>query len=105
MEAALRAIAHPKRRAILVLVWDAERTATEIADGLGLSKPAASQHLRVLRQAELVAVRADRNRRLYRVRADRMEELHAFLEGFWGGRLDALKHAAERVHAERTGDT
>jgi len=102
MEAALKAIANPKRRAILELVWDAERTASEIADGVGLSKPAASQHLRVLKQAELVTVRADRNRRLYRVRSDRMEELHAFLEGLRGGRPGALKEAAERVHAERT---
>lgn len=101
MEAALRAIANPKRRAILELVWDTERTATEIAEGVGLSKPAASQHLRVLKQAELVTVRADRNRRLYRVRPDRMEELRVFLEDFWSGRLGALKEAAERVHTER----
>lgn len=102
MEAALKAIAHAKRRAILELVWDAERTATDIAEGIGLSKPATSQHLRVLKEAELVVVRADRNRRLYRVRLDRMEGLRAFLDDFWGGRLDALKQTAERIHAERS---
>jgi DNA-binding transcriptional ArsR family regulator len=101
MEDALKALAHPKRRAILELVWDAERTATDIAAGVGLSKPATSQHLRVLKEAELVVVRPDRNRRLYRVRVDRMEDLRAFLEDFWGGRLEQLKLAAERMGAER----
>lgn len=102
MESALKAIAHPKRRAILALVWDAERAASDIAEGVGLSKPAASQHLRVLKEAELVVVRVDRNRRLYRVRIDRIEDLRAFLDDFWGGRLDALKRTAERIRAERS---
>lgn len=101
METALRAIAHPKRRAIIELVWDGERTATDIAERVGLSKPAASQHLRVLRQAELVVTRAERNRRLYTVRTDRLEELRAFLDDFWGRRLDALGRAAEELQSGR----
>jgi DNA-binding transcriptional ArsR family regulator len=103
VEDALRAIAHPKRRAMLRLVWDRERTASDIAAGVGLSRPAASQHLRVLREAELVVVRPDRNQRLYRVRLERMEELRTFLDGFWGDRLDALRQAGEDVESERAG--
>ena len=91
MEDALRAIANPRRRAMLELVWDRERTATEIAQGGGLSRPAASQHLRVLREAGLVHVRADGNRRLYRADPVRVEELRAALEEFWGERLARLK--------------
>jgi DNA-binding transcriptional ArsR family regulator len=95
VEAALRALAHPTRRAILELVWDAERPASDIADAVGLSRPAASQHLRVLLDADLVTVRPESTRRLYRVRVDRVEELRAFLEGFWAERLDALRRSAE----------
>lgn len=95
MEAALRAIAHPGRRAILELVWDRERTSTEIAATIRLSAPATSQHLAVLREAELVAVRAEGQRRLYRVREDRLADLRAALDAFWGDRLDRLKTAAE----------
>jgi DNA-binding transcriptional ArsR family regulator len=95
MEGALRAIANPHRRAMLELVWDRERTAGEIARRSGLSAPAASQHLRVLRDAGLVSVRADANRRLYRADQARMAELRAALEDFWGTRLGRLRDAAE----------
>jgi DNA-binding transcriptional ArsR family regulator len=57
MEAALRAIAEPRRREILRLVWDAERSAGEIAGHFDVSRPAISQHLRVLKEAELVSDR------------------------------------------------
>jgi DNA-binding transcriptional ArsR family regulator len=94
-EAALRALAHPGRRRMLELVWDAERTSSELAVGCGFTKPAASQHLKVLKEAGLVAVRASGNRRLYRARAEQMEELRAFLDGFWSDRLRALRTAVE----------
>ena len=96
MEAALRALAHPGRRRMLDLVWDAERTSSDLADGCGLSKPAASQHLKVLRDAGLVSVRAEGNRRLYRARVEKLAELRAFLDGFWGERLAALQAAVDR---------
>ncbi len=96
METALRALAHPTRRRILELVWDAERTATEVAEHVGLSKPATSQHLRVLREVELVVVRPDRNRRLYRARLERIDEVRDFLEEFRGTRLDRLRESCER---------
>jgi DNA-binding transcriptional ArsR family regulator len=87
MEVELRAIANPRRRAMLELVWDRERTAGEIADHSRLSAPATSQHLRVLREAGLVSVRVDRNRRLYRAAPARVAELREALEAFWGERL------------------
>jgi DNA-binding transcriptional ArsR family regulator len=96
MEEALRAIANPRRRAMLELVWDRERTAGEIAESTGLSAPAASQHLRVLRDAGLVSVRADANRRLYRAEPVRVAEVRAALEDFWGERLARLRDEVER---------
>src|SRR4051812_42507229 len=95
MEDALRAIANPRRRAMLTLVWDRERTAGDIAASCGLSAPAASQHLRVLRDAGLVRVRADANRRLYRTEPARMAELRDALEAFWGERLGRLRDELE----------
>ena len=95
MEQALRAIANTRRRAMLELAWERERTATEIADLSGLSRPAASQHLRVLRDAGLVRVRADGNRRLYRSDPARMAELRAALEAFWGDRLARMRDEVE----------
>jgi DNA-binding transcriptional ArsR family regulator len=95
MEDALRAIANPRRRAMLELVWDEERTAGEIASRSGLSAPAASQHLKVLREAGLVSVRADANRRLYRAEPARVAEVRAALEGFWGERLARLRDDVE----------
>jgi DNA-binding transcriptional ArsR family regulator len=95
MEEALRAIANPRRRAMLELVWDGERTAGEIAAGSGLSAPAASQHLKVLREAGLVRVRVDGNRRLYRADPERIADVRAALEAFWGGRLARLRDDLE----------
>ncbi|HJW61993.1 MAG TPA: metalloregulator ArsR/SmtB family transcription factor, partial [Actinomycetes bacterium] len=63
----LRALAHPARRVMLELVWDAERSSSELAEAAALTRPAASQHLKVLRDAGLVQVRVDGNQRLYRV--------------------------------------
>src|SRR3954466_15056108 len=95
MEEALRAIANSRRRAMLELVWDGERSAGEIARGTGLSAAATSQHLRVLREARLVSVRIDANRRLYRADADRVAEVRAALEAFWGQRLARLRDDLE----------
>ena len=95
MEDALRAIANPRRRAMLELVWDAERTAGDIAARSGLSAPATSQHLKVLRDAGLVSVRVDANRRLYRAAPERVAEVRAALEAFWGERLARLRDDLE----------
>jgi DNA-binding transcriptional ArsR family regulator len=95
VEDALKAIANSRRRAMLELVWDAERSAGEIARDTGLSAAATSQHLRVLREAGLVSVRVDANRRLYRAQADRVAEVRAALEAFWGERLARLRDDLE----------
>jgi DNA-binding transcriptional ArsR family regulator len=103
VDATLQAISHPGRRVMLRLAWDAERTSSELADAVGLSRSAASQHLRVLRDAKLVEVRVDGNRRLYRVDPQRLTTLRSFLDDFWGERLDALKHDAEDTNRRQRG--
>jgi DNA-binding transcriptional ArsR family regulator len=95
MERALRAIANPRRRAMLELVWDGERGASELAELSGLTKPAASQHLKVLRDAGLVTVRVAGNQRLYRSDRVRLDELRAALDAFWGDRLGRLRAEVE----------
>jgi DNA-binding transcriptional ArsR family regulator len=99
----LRALANPTRRAMLELVWDAERSSSQIADAVGATRPAASQHLKVLRHAGLVRVRIDGNQRLYRVDAERLAEVRATLEGFWGTRLGRLSAAIATDQERRTG--
>jgi DNA-binding transcriptional ArsR family regulator len=94
-EAALRALADPRRRRMLELAWDHECSPSELAGSCQLSRPATSQHLRVLREAGLISVRLEKNRRLYRARADRLADLRALLDEFWGSRLATL-------HAELT---
>jgi DNA-binding transcriptional ArsR family regulator len=99
---ALRAIAHPGRRAMLRLVWDEERPATELADAAGLSRSAASQHLKLLRDAGLVTVRVDANRRLYRADLQRVADIASFLDEFWAAPLERLRATAESMAADRT---
>jgi DNA-binding transcriptional ArsR family regulator len=95
MEAAIRAIAEPRRRNILRLVADRELSAGEIAAQFEVTRPAVSQHLTVLREAGLLTERRDGTRRLYRARPEGLAGLRAFLAEFWDERLDALKTAAE----------
>jgi DNA-binding transcriptional ArsR family regulator len=96
MEAALRAIAEPHRRRILRLVWDRELSAGEIAGHFEVTRPAVSQHLAVLREAGLLSERRSGTRRMYRARPEGLADLKAFLDEFWGDRLEALKHEVER---------
>ena len=79
-----------------MLVRDGELSAGEIASHFEISRPAVSQHLTVLREAGLVEERRNGTRRLYRARPEGLAELRAFLDGFWGERLVALKREAER---------
>jgi DNA-binding transcriptional ArsR family regulator len=95
LEESIRAFAHPGRRAMLALVWDAERPSSDLADAAGLSRSAASQHLKVLRDAGLVSVRIEGNRRLYRADLERVAEVAAFLDQFWATPLARLKTTAE----------
>jgi len=99
----LRALANPTRRAMLELVWDVERSSSQIAQAVGATRPAASQHLKVLRDAGLVQVRVDGNQRLYRVDTGRLAEVRRALEGFWGARLGRLTAAIAADHDRSAG--
>ena len=103
MEAALKALAEPNRRRILMLVRDEELTAGEIASHFDVSRPAVSQHLTVLKEAGLVHERRNGTRRLYSVRPEGFDQVKAFLESFWDVRLEALKREAEREEKRKRG--
>ena len=103
METALKAIAEPRRRRILRLVWDDELSAGEIAAHFDVTRPAVSQHLNVLKEAGLVSERRNGTKRLYRARPEGLAELKAFLDEFWGDRLEALKREAEREERSQDG--
>lgn len=100
MEAALKAIAEPRRRAILRLVRDRELPAGEIADRFEVTRPAISQHLRVLKDAGLIAERREGTKRLYRAVPEAIDEIRTFLEQFWDDNLERLKFAAEFEEAK-----
>jgi DNA-binding transcriptional ArsR family regulator len=89
-DAALRVLASPALRQALERVAEAEISSGELAASCGWSRPATSQHLRALRDARLVEVRVEGNRRLYRVRAESLARLRLFLDEFWAQRLGAL---------------
>ena len=95
MQEAIDALAHPGRRALLRLVLDRELPVGELAARTGLTQPAASQHLKVLRDAGLVRGRVDGRRRLYRVDVEGLERLRRELDAYWAPALLALKDAAE----------
>jgi DNA-binding transcriptional ArsR family regulator len=101
VEAALRALADPRRRAILRLVADGERSAGEIASNFDVTRPAVSQHLGVLKDAGLLVERREGTRRLYRARPEGLAEVQAFLDEFWGDRLERPKYASEHEQRRR----
>jgi DNA-binding transcriptional ArsR family regulator len=102
VDAALKALAEPRRREILKLVWLRELPATAIADHFGdVSRPAISQHLGVLKEAGLVSERRDGTRRLYQARHDEMQKLREFLDDYWTSGLDRLRDAAERAQRDK----
>jgi DNA-binding transcriptional ArsR family regulator len=103
VEAALKAIAAPRRRQILRLVRDDELGAGEIASNFDVTRPAVSQHLNVLKEAGLVSERRNGTRRLYRARPEGLAELRDFLEEFWDVRLEALKREAEKEERKKHG--
>lgn len=91
MNAALNALAEPRRREILSLVRHRELAAGRIASHFTVSRPAISQHLRVLHDAGLITERREGTRRLYRVRPEGFAELRAFVESFWDDALARLQ--------------
>lgn len=92
----LDALGDPTRRTILRRLRGRARSVREIADGMSVSRPAVSQHLKVLKGARLVTDRAEGARRLYAIDARGIEALRAWLDGFWDDALGAFKDAAER---------
>jgi DNA-binding transcriptional ArsR family regulator len=96
MDAGLRALADPTRREILRLVHDGELTAGQIAGEFDVTRPAISQHLRVLHDADLVTVRRDGTRRYYQARPDTIAGLIRGIESMWDDGLAQLKLASER---------
>jgi|SRR5579872_1113157 len=101
MDAAVRALAEPRRRQILSLVSGRELAAGAIAQRFDVTRPAISQHLGVLKAAGLVRERRVGTRRLYRARPEGLLELREFLESFWDSRLRLLKHEAESAERSR----
>jgi DNA-binding transcriptional ArsR family regulator len=99
MATAFELVADGTRRRILDLLRERERSVSELVARLGLTQPAVSKHLRTLREAGLVRVRRDAQRRWYQLRAEPLAELDAWLEPyrvFWAGRLDALERHLDK---------
>ena len=92
----LGALSDPTRRAIFERLAEGPRSVGELADGLPVSRPAVSQHLRVLKDAGLVFDRPDGTRRLYQLDPDGVGALRTYVDRFWTQALAAFKDAAER---------
>lgn len=95
----LQVIAEPRRRQILALVWDEELAASEIASRFDVTFGAVSQHLTVLREAALVTMRKDGNRRLYKADHDALAPFKDVLEAMWA---ETLRGLAARIEVEES---
>jgi DNA-binding transcriptional ArsR family regulator len=106
MTTTFEVLAEPTRRRILDLLRDRERPVGELVEHLALSQPGVSKHLRMLREAGLVEVRHEAQRRLYGLRVEPLVEVDEWLEPyrrFWASRLDALeRHLDEQAKGEKT---
>lgn len=98
-ERALDALGDPTRRAVLNRLRRGERSVSEIAEGMKVTRPAVSQHLKILKEARLVTVHAVGTRRVYAVDSRGIQALRDWLDGFWSQTLMAFKEAAEREAA------
>lgn len=101
----LTALSDPTRRAVFERLVDGPLAVAEIARGLPVSRPAVSQHLRVLKQAGLVRDERAGTRRMYRVDPDGVDRMRRYFDQFWSRALDAFKRAAERAEAESPTST
>ena len=101
MQATLDAVASPRRRAILRLVWERELSAGEIAAQFDVSWPATSQNLRVLCQAGLLTQRKAGHHRLYQANREAVGPLEPLLRAMWTADLEQLRHVVERDQRER----
>jgi len=89
------ALGDPNRRAIVELLRRGDHSVQQLADGLPISRPAVSRHLRLLKQAGLVTDRAEGTRRLYRLHDEGIEAVHAYLEQVWGDAAARFRLLAE----------
>jgi DNA-binding transcriptional ArsR family regulator len=108
VEAVLRALADESRRTIVETLALGPRTAGDLASALPIARPGVSRHLRVLREAQLVEVRQDAQRRVYSLRPAALAEVDVWLSryrGLWEHRLDALHTELARGKRERRRDT
>jgi DNA-binding transcriptional ArsR family regulator len=103
VQSVLEAVVDPHRRRILELVADDELAAGAIAEHFAISRPAVSQHLRVLKEAGLLADRRVGTFRYYRARPEGLDELRRYLDRFWGESLGRLKRAVEREQQTEGG--
>jgi DNA-binding transcriptional ArsR family regulator len=97
-------LAEPTRRRILDLLLDSERPVGELVERLHVSQPGVSKHLKVLRDAGLVEVRHDAQRRIYRVRAEPLAEIDAWLAPYrrlWAKRLESLERHLDETEDRR----
>jgi DNA-binding transcriptional ArsR family regulator len=101
---AIAALADPTRRAVFERLRGGPRPVVEIAHGLPVSRPAVSQHLRVLKEAGLVRERRDGTRNFYSVNGDGLVELREYFEEFWDEALAAFKEAAEKGAKDEPAD-
>ncbi len=99
-EQVLDALGDPTRRTVFKRLRSGARAVGEIAEGMDVSRPAVSQHLRILRAARLVTARADGTRRLYAVDTRGLDAVRDWLDGFWDGALATFKQVAEREAAK-----
>jgi DNA-binding transcriptional ArsR family regulator len=97
---AINALGDPTRRAIFEQLRAGPRAVGELAEKLPVSRPAVSQHLRVLKEAGLVTERRNGTKRLYRLAPDGLSELRAYFDQFWTDALADFKQAAERREEE-----
>jgi len=97
----MNALGDPTRRAVYERLRLGPRSVGEIADGLPVSRPAVSQHLRVLKEAGLVEERREGTKRIYTLAPQGLVELRAYFDRFWSQALDAYKEAVERKEGDR----
>ncbi|UFZ06597.1 metalloregulator ArsR/SmtB family transcription factor [Bradyrhizobium ontarionense] len=104
-ETALAVLADPTRRQVFERLRGGPRPVNAIAAGLPVSRPAVSQHLKVLKDAGLVEERSEGVRRIYSLRREGLAELRDWLDSFWDDALLAFKIEAERTHRRTKGRT
>ncbi len=100
----LAALVDPTRREVFELLRSGPRAVGELAEHVPVSRPAVSQHLRVLRDARLVQCVAEGKRRVYSIDPSGLEELDRYLSSFWGDALEAFRQAAERRLGQLAAD-